>query len=153
MSFFCSNFAPAFEKAREVAQPGSATVWGTGGRVFESRLPDKRTASAVFFVEVRTLTRVFLSRYARTIIAASRTQSSNHVFPTLEDFDPLFTLPARGSLPPVLGFLPLREQTAFLHSSESYRPTTRLHPCRRIRLRVTRTHHLRQASSADRNHE
>ncbi len=33
---------------REVAQPGSATVWGTGGRVFESRLPDKRT-SVLFF--------------------------------------------------------------------------------------------------------
>jgi hypothetical protein len=25
---------------RAVAQPGSASVWGTGGRGFESRLPD-----------------------------------------------------------------------------------------------------------------
>ena len=46
MSKKSSNFAPAFEKSvslirrRGVAQPGSATVWGTGGRVFESRLPD-----------------------------------------------------------------------------------------------------------------
>ena len=38
------------DQAREVAQPGSATVWGTGGRVFESRLPDKITASAVFLL-------------------------------------------------------------------------------------------------------
>ena len=48
-----STFAPVFHfpiigepenciLGREVAQPGSATVWGTGGRVFESRLPDKR---------------------------------------------------------------------------------------------------------------
>ena len=50
MSKKSSNFAPAFakESVRGVAQPGSATVWGTGGRVFESRLPDRKTASAVF---------------------------------------------------------------------------------------------------------
>ena len=34
---------------RGVAQPGSATVWGTGGRVFESRLPDKRMSYDVLF--------------------------------------------------------------------------------------------------------
>ena len=54
MSFFCSTFAPAFEnqKRRGVAQPGSATVWGTGGRVFESRLPDKKDVFGyLFFVE------------------------------------------------------------------------------------------------------
>ena len=153
MSFFCSNFAPAFEKAREVAQPGSATVWGTGGRVFESRLPDKRTASAVFLWKygpspacsyLATLERL-LRRHARNLrITSSRHWRTSVLF---------FTLPAGGSLPPVLGSLPLQAQTAFLHSSESYRPTTRLHPCRRIRLRVTHTLHLRQASSADRNHE
>ena len=32
-----------------MAQPGSATVWGTGGRVFESRLPDERTKRFSFF--------------------------------------------------------------------------------------------------------
>ena len=36
-----------------MAQPGSATVWGTGGRVFESRLPDKKNSFGCFFVEVR----------------------------------------------------------------------------------------------------
>ena len=51
MSFFCRTFAPAFAKkqdewcascrSRDVAQSGSATVWGTGGRKFESCHPDK----------------------------------------------------------------------------------------------------------------
>ena len=54
MSKKSSTFAPAFvknEREREVAQPGSATVWGTGGRVFESRLPDRRMVNdRPFFV-------------------------------------------------------------------------------------------------------
>ncbi len=41
MSKISSTFAPAFEKStRDVAQPGSATVWGTGGRKFKSCHPD-----------------------------------------------------------------------------------------------------------------
>ena len=53
MSKKSSTFAPAFvknEREREVAQPGSATVWGTGGRVFESRLPDKENFGSLFFI-------------------------------------------------------------------------------------------------------
>ena len=39
-----STFATVFglsENLRDVAQPGSATVWGTGGRKFKSCHPDK----------------------------------------------------------------------------------------------------------------
>ena len=31
----------ARQRKRDVAQPGSATVWGTGGRKFKSCHPDK----------------------------------------------------------------------------------------------------------------
>lgn len=38
------TFAAAFEK-RDVAQSGSATVWGTGGRKFKSCHPDNKVRS------------------------------------------------------------------------------------------------------------
>lgn len=34
---------------RAVAQPGSASVWGTEGRGFESRLPDQKTPNELMF--------------------------------------------------------------------------------------------------------
>ena len=34
---------------RDVAQSGSATVWGTGGRKFESCHPDKKESFALSF--------------------------------------------------------------------------------------------------------
>ena len=42
-----SNFR--FDK-RDVAQPGSATVWGTGGRKFKSCHPDKCSCDATAFL-------------------------------------------------------------------------------------------------------
>ena len=48
------TFAAACEEMssghRDVAQSGSATVWGTGGRKFESCHPDEESARALFFV-------------------------------------------------------------------------------------------------------
>ena len=45
MSYFCSPFRKSkvnnrADARRDVAQSGSATVWGTGGRKFESCHPD-----------------------------------------------------------------------------------------------------------------
>ena len=54
---------------RGMAQPGSATVWGTGGRVFESRFPDKESSTMALLFYVILHARVVLSRFARTIIA------------------------------------------------------------------------------------
>ena len=38
--YLCNSFRLS-ENLRDVAQPGSATVWGTGGRKFKSCHPDK----------------------------------------------------------------------------------------------------------------
>ena len=47
LSYFCSPFRKSKVNnravaRRDVAQSGSATVWGTGGRKFESCHPDKQ---------------------------------------------------------------------------------------------------------------
>ena len=67
------------DQAREVAQPGSATVWGTGGRVFESRLPDKRTAYGRSFGLRIRITRVLISL-----------RSNDYYFAMLRSFQPVF---------------------------------------------------------------
>ena len=52
-----STFAIVFglaENLRDVAQPGSATVWGTGGRKFKSCHPDNKSTFRGAFVVVGT---------------------------------------------------------------------------------------------------
>ena len=71
-SFFSSTFAPAFEKSehRDVAQSGSATVWGTGGRKFESCHPDKKRVLHSLFLCANLLRRSsYLALLERTRFA------------------------------------------------------------------------------------
>ena len=50
----------SFEEQRDVAQSGSATVWGTGGRKFESCHPDEESARALFLYRSKSNAKVLL---------------------------------------------------------------------------------------------
>ena len=77
MSYFCTRFSSekarmrncklSFEEQRDVAQSGSATVWGTGGRKFESCHPDKKyETSRAFLLCLFRIERSYLASLERS---------------------------------------------------------------------------------------
>ena len=65
---------------RDVAQSGSATVWGTGGRKFESCHPDEESARALFCI------------YTFRIIKRSRTTKLHQKRLQRYDFFAIYTI-------------------------------------------------------------
>ena len=79
------NYKLSFEEQRDVAQSGSATVWGTGGRKFESCHPDEESVRTLFFVSVLSL-----SSTASTDRISLKAAAKIRFFPDIHNSNYLF---------------------------------------------------------------
>ena len=71
------NYKLSFEEQRDVAQSGSATVWGTGGRKFESCHPDKKYETSRAFCSACFVSNVLISLRSNDLLSCA-----NLVIPT-----------------------------------------------------------------------